>query len=971
MTLIHGFELLHEQAISELNMQAQLFRHAKTGAQLLSLQNDDENKSFGITFKTPPGDSTGVAHILEHSVLCGSRKYPLKEPFIELAKGSFKTFLNAMTGDTATYYPVASTNLQDFYNLIDVYLDCVLYPNLTAHTFAQEGWHYELESADELLIFKGVVFNEMKGYYSTPDVRLYNYAQQTLFPDNTYGFDSGGDPKVIPDLTYEYFKDFHQRFYHPSNARIAFYGDDLPEERLRVMNEWLQDFEPREIDTHIEPQARFKAPKQFAFPYAVEPDSPNADKGMVMIGWMLDQTVDPELLLALSILGYVLIQTPASPLRKALLDAELGEEVVGGESGGLQHAFYAGLKGIAVDAAPKVEQLIFETLREQTAKSIDPQTIEAAVNTIEFHLRENNTGSFPRGLAIMFQALEVWIYDGNPFDVLAFETPLAAIKARLAVGERVFENLIQTYLLDNPHHTTVVLQPDPDLAKREAAAEEARLQAVRAAMSEAELQAVIDDTHELQRLQELPDSSAALATIPRLRLDDLDKLNRTIPFALIDPPATPSILYHDLFTNGIIYADLGLNLHQLPQELLPYVSLFGRALTQIGTEQEDYVRLTQRIGSKTGGLWQQGVTTSRRNETDSASWLFLRGKALPTQAADLLAIMRDVLLEVRLDNQGRFRQMALEEKARLESRLGFSGAGFVQARLNARFSEAGWAGEQMGGISYLFFLRELCQQIDNDWPAVLAKLEQIRSILVNREAVLCNVTTDDANWQRLSPQLDELLAALPTAPVKLAPWQPQQLAANEGLTVPTQVNSVGKAANLYDLGYKLHGSALVIYKYLRTSWLWEQVRMKGGAYGAHCGFDHITGVFGYLSAQDPNLLDTLEAFNQTPNFLREVELDEAEVTRSIIGAISDMDSYQLPDAKGWTSMARYIIGETDENRQKLRDEILSTSLKDFRAFADELEKVNEAGRVVVLTSPETLETVSKERPNWLSVTKVL
>ncbi|MBV9470699.1 MAG: insulinase family protein, partial [Abitibacteriaceae bacterium] len=435
MTLIHGFELLHEQAIPELQTKAQLFRHAKTGAQLLSLQNDDENKAFGITFKTPPEDSTGVAHILEHSVLCGSRKFPLKEPFIELAKGSFKTFLNAMTGDTATYYPVASTNLQDFYNLIDVYLDCVLYPQLSPHTFAQEGWHYELETSDAPLAFKGVVFNEMKGYYSSPDVRLYNYAQQSLFPDNVYGFDSGGDPKAIPDLTYEYFKGFHQRFYHPSNARIAFYGDDPPEERLRLMDTWLRDFEPREIRAAIEPQPRFKEPKRFTHPYAVEPDGPNADKGMVMVGWMLDQTVDPEALLALSIFGYVLIQTPASPLRKALLDSKLGEEVVGGENGGLQHSFYAGLKGIAVEDAAKIEQLIFDTLREQVQNGIDPQTVEAAMNTIEFHLRENNTGSFPRGLALMFRALETWIYDGNPFDVLAFEAPLAAIKARLAAGE--------------------------------------------------------------------------------------------------------------------------------------------------------------------------------------------------------------------------------------------------------------------------------------------------------------------------------------------------------------------------------------------------------------------------------------------------------------------------------------------------------------------------------------------------------
>ncbi len=475
-TLVHGFELVREQEVSEYNSTARLYRHAKTGAELLSLANADENKVFGITFRTPPRDSTGVAHILEHSVLCGSRKYPVKAPFVELMKGSLATFLNAMTFPDKTCYPVASTNLQDFYNLVDVYLDAVFYPRITPRTLEQEGWHYELESVDAPLSYKGVVYNEMKGNYSSPDYILGELSQRSLFPDTTYGEDSGGDPKHIPDLTYDSFKAFHERCYHPSNALIYFSGDDPSEERLRLLDRWLSAFEPIEPKAIPALQPRFPSPKPLAATYA---GNRSGKTGMVTVNWMLDEITDAETGLALSILEHALMGTPASPLRKALIDSGLGEDVTGGLERALrQGTFSVGLKGIDPGDAGKVEALILHTLAALAEKGIDRLTIEATMNTAEFRLRENNTGGFPQGMALMFRALEGWTYGRDPAAPLAFERPLASLKARLESGERVFEAMIRRLLLTNTHRTTVVLQADPEQAEREAAASRAHLDAI-------------------------------------------------------------------------------------------------------------------------------------------------------------------------------------------------------------------------------------------------------------------------------------------------------------------------------------------------------------------------------------------------------------------------------------------------------------------------------------------------------------
>jgi Zn-dependent M16 (insulinase) family peptidase len=972
MTDMHGFELKREQDIAELKTVARLYRHTKTGAELLSLLNDDENKVFGITFRTPPTDSTGLPHILEHSVLCGSRKYPVKEPFVELLKGSLQTFLNAFTYPDKTCYPVASQNLQDFYNLIDVYLDAVFYPRLTPPVFQQEGWHFELEDPDQPLRYKGVVFNEMKGAYSSPDHVLGQYSFQSLFPDTPYGFDSGGHPRQIPDLTFERFQDFYKKYYHPSNARFYFWGDDDPQRRLRLLKDYLDDFEPRATESFIPLQSAFDSPHRLTRPFVAGDGGGAGSKGMITLNWLLTETRNATSNYALRILAYILVGMPASPLRKALIDSGLGEDLAGEGLGTelRQMYFSTGLKGIDIQNGNRIEALVLETLEGLARKGIDARTVEAALNTIEFRLRESNTSRLPRGLALMLLSLSTWLYDEDPMALLAFEAPLRAIKSNVKQNPLFFEEMIHDLFLTNPHRTTLIFEPDPGLRETEETLEKESLVQAASAMGPDKRRAVLETTRELRHLQETPDPPEALATLPMLRLDDLDKKNKEIPVSVSQRKGT-RLLFHELFTNAIAYLDLGFDLRSLPEAYVPYVPLFGRALLEMGTDKEDFVSFTQRINRKTGGIHAQWFTSAVKDASRSAAWLFLRGKAMVPQSGDLVDILGDAILRVQLDNRDRFRQMLFEEKARAEQRLIPSGHLVVNLRLRAPFDAAHWATEQMEGISQLFFLRGLAETVEKDWSKVLAILQHMHRILINQRLALFNITLDGEDWPRFEPHFNGLVDALPEGPVTEAPWSSKGPSRFEGMTVPSQVNYVGKGADIYSLGYRFHGSALVITRYLRTAWLWDRVRVQGGAYGAFCLLDRLSGVLTFVSYRDPNLAKTLDVFDHTGQFLREVPLSKEELTKGIIGAIGDLDAYMLPDAKGYASMLRYLTSDTDVARQRMRDEVLGTQLAHFREFAQVLERVKEKGVVKVLGAPNAVEEVSKAYPGSVDVFPVL
>jgi Zn-dependent M16 (insulinase) family peptidase len=959
MKLTHGFELLEARDTAEIRSRVLWYRHSRTGAELLSVVSDDENKAFGVTFRTPPPDSSGIAHILEHSVLCGSERYPVKEPFVELLKGSLHTFLNAMTFPDKTCYPVASVNLRDFYNLVDVYLDAVFHPRLTPQVLAQEGWHYEIAAPDGPLTLKGVVYNEMKGVYSSPDSLLGEWSQQSLFPDTVYGLDSGGHPLRIPTLTFEAFLDFHRRYYHPSNARFFFSGDDDPEERLRRIDAVLSGYDRIEPRSAIPEQAPFPAPRRREERFPVDPASPDRDNGFASINWMLGAVGSAERVFELSLLSYVLVGTAASPLRKALIESGLGEDLAmaGLDPQLKQLTFSVGLRGMAPEDADRFERLTFDTLREIAQKGPDPALVEAGLNSTEFALRENNTGRFPRGLALMLRSLTLWLHDRDPFEMIAFEKPLAALKARWAREPGFLQDAIRDLLLSNPHWTRIVLRPDAALAGERQREESDRMASVLAGLDGAGRAEVAETARKLHAAQEAPDSPEHLASIPSLQLADLDRENRGIPCE-IRPAGETDILWHDLFTGGLVYLELALPLRVLPLRLLPYVSIFGRMLFETGAGDEDYVAFTHRIGRWTGGAGASEEVLTRSADRKASPWLMVGGKATVERSRKLTEILRDALLGARLQDRARVSQMVLEEKADLESGLIPSGNRIVAGRLDASLTEAGRILETTGGIDYLEFIRALARRVEDDWAGVLADLEEIRLRLVRRNGALLNVTAAASDWPALHEALEPFLDALPVRTGADESWPGPNPGEPEALSAPSTVHFVGLAADLYAGGYAFHGSALVIARLLSTSWLWDRIRVQGGAYGAACRMDRTTGVIGFTTYRDPNLEQSLDTIQASGGFLRDREIRDPELTRAIIGAIGDWDTYRLPDAKGRVSLARHLIGDDEARRQKVREEILGTRPRHLREFGELLSAVLPRGRVAVLgpdTAAERLE----------------
>ena len=956
----HHFTLIKETQIPELKSTARLYRHEITGARLLSVINDDENKCFSINFRTPPQDSTGVAHILEHSVLNGSQKYPVKEPFVELLKGSLATFINAMTFPDKTCYPVASQNTRDFYNLIDVYMDATLHPMISPMTFQQEGWHYEIGELGDPLTYKGVVFNEMKGAYSSPD-RVQEQAILTaLFPGHTYGLSSGGAPEHIPDLNYEQFKTFHETWYHPSNAFIFFYGNDDPETRLELMEGYLKPYQAIKVDSTIAPLKALQDPVYMEVPYDAGQDAPDTKKSYFTINWVLPDHLDPVLLFSLDVLAHILIGTPASPLRKALIDSGLGEDLTGLGLEKNEHReilFSTGLKGIASTDVAKIKMIILDSLEKLASEGIERGTIDAALNTLEFQLRENNTGGYPRGLAMMERVMTTWLYDQDPLVAIAFEKPFLAIKQKRVQDEHYFEGLIQKYLLDNPFRADLLLLPDGNLAKAREEDEKARLDGIRSDLTEAEIQKLINSTLVLKQRQETPDTAEVLATLPVLKLDDLDKKNKALPLDVEEHEGV-EVIRHDLFTNGIVYLDLGFDLGVLPAELLPLVSVFGRALLEMGTDSEDYIKLSQRIGQHTGGIVSQPLCLNGYQNDRSITKLFLSAKATLEQSGEMLAILHDILLTARLDNAERFKHIVLEQKAGIETQLPMRGDLFAYKRLNAHFTRTGWVAEQIGGVTALLNLRMLVEEIDQDWKAVLSRLELMRSLLIGRLGLIVNVTMDGGDWKVFSRHMDDLLEKLPDVALEKKQWTLQHPVSQEGLAIPTQVNYVGEAVNLYTAGYQLDGSADVIFNYLVMTYLWEKVRVQGGAYGIFSPFDRNSGILALLSFRDPNLASTLAVYKGASDFLKKLDTDrlsDEELVKGIIGAIGQLDAYQLPDAKGFSSMLRHMSGETDEMRQLFRDQVLTTTRADFNALGSVLENAMKSGVVAVVGAKETLE----------------
>jgi len=819
-----------------------------------------------------------------------------------------------------------------------------------------------LNKIEDPLIYKGVVFNEMKGVYASADSILGEQSQRVLFPDITYGVDYGGDPRHIPDLTWKQLRDFHARYYHPSNARIYFYGDDDPEERLRLMDEYLSEYDRETIDSAIPTQPAKHLPRETVLPY---PAGGEDGTSYLTVNWRLDAIANAEEMMGLRLLDHILTKTPASPLRKALLDSGLGDDLtgVGLETQILQPFFSTGMKGIKKGDEERVVELIDQTLRLLAGKGLDPLTIEASINTEEFHYRELNTGSYPRGLSMMIATMQTWLYDGDPLSPIRYAEPFRQIRDRLKRGEKYFEALIQKWLIANPHRTTLVLKPDPDLKNRHDREEEIKLAAIKKELSPGQLQSIMESTATLKQRQATPDSPEALRCLPTLARGDLDRKNRLIPTETGSLEEVP-YLFHALFTQGIAYLDLGFDLSMLPDELLGVARLWSRALTETGTASEDYVSLSQRIGRLTGGIHPEFYMTSMaENPDDGACWIFLRGKATDDRLHELLSILHDVLSGPRLDLQDRIKQLIAEEKAGLESSIIPSGHRFVAQRLRARFNRFDWVQEQISGVSALEHMRRLSDRVRDDWTGLRADLKKVHELLTSRKHMLINLTADPSCRHALENRLKAFVRDHhnSTSPHKTGGTSLKPDVSPEALLIPAQVNYVGKSINLIREGFPVTGHSLVVNRYIRSAWLWDRVRVQGGAYGGFSMLDSRSGQLVMTSYRDPNLAKTLAVYDETAGYLKSLKIDEREVDQAVIGAIGDMDAYLLPDAKGFLALGRYLSGDTPERRQKLRDEVLTTRLEHFHAFGNQLESLAARGHIVVMGAAEKMTELPQAR----------
>jgi len=1002
-----AFEVVSKDFVKEYGSDCTIYRHRKTGAELLSVKNDDDNKVFGITFRTPPSDSTGVAHILEHSVLCGSKKYKTKEPFVQLLQGSLQTFLNAFTYPDRTCYVLASQNTKDFYNMINVYTDAVFNPRAVSdpRVHAQEGWHFELEDKNQPLTYKGVVYNEMKGVYSSPDSIMMRDAQQALFPENTYGVDSGGSPVDIPNLSFEQFVEFHSKFYHPANSRIFFWGDDNVNDRLKIMDEYLSEFESSptsKVSSQIEWQKKvFSEPRWAKYPYPIGADQPETH--MVMVEWLMnDSDFSPAEELTAGILDHLLMGTAQSILYKTLIESGLGAETVGGGLSDelLQATFSAGLKGVKPEDSKEVENLVLRTLQTVSEDGFADDDIAAAMNTIEFRLREFNTGSFPKGLSFMLGAMSKWIYGGSPTEALKFEEPLRELKAKITEsGSEVFKDFVRDYLVNNSHRLTIEMVPSATMEEEEIKREEDLLATIKASFDDSQLDKIIQDTTELKAFQATEDSSEARSTIPSLELSDLKREVTEYPIDVSEneDESGVTVLRHELSsTAGIVYVNFGIDVSRIPFEDLPLLKLFTRIMTQTGAGEYSDVDLSRMIGTHTGGVSAnfslrtvnsdsiaQGVVNDSEH---MISKIFITGKATSDKVAELFSIFNLILTDANLDSKKKVIEMLKETKSGLQSSIQNSGHSYSNTRMKARYSISSYLSEKIGGITSLEIIDALLKEAEEDWDSVLNRMKNIRNIMLDndtsRSGMLLDLTGDSDVLTAIQPEVKAFLKQLPgdCNGAKLQnfydtphPWatiakgemSSGNLLKNEGFVVPTQVSYVGKALRLYENGEKVPGSTSVVSRFLRTGYLWDHVRVIGGAYGGMCSFSakDNDGVFTFVSYRDPNLDQTLDVYDGAADALLEaaelLERDEKELATALIGAVGDMDGALSPDQKGNVAFNRWISRESPEERQKFRDEVLNTKPSDFKDFAMRLKALKQPS-VAVVSSSSAFDSSTKE-----------
>ena len=933
--IIHGFELKKISEIAEVSAKTFEFEHIKTGAKLFYLAANDDNKVFYIAFRTPPKDDTGVAHIVEHSTLCGSKKYPLKEPFVELVKGSLNTFLNAMTYPDKTVYPVASRNAKDFRNLQDVYLDAVFYPAMqtTPEILMQEGWHYEIENPDAPLTYSGVVYNEMKGALSSPDDILARKSMHELFPDNCYGFESGGDPESIPNLTQEDFINFHKKFYHPSNSYIYLYGDlDLDEQLKYLDDEYLSKFEKISTDSEIKLQPQFADIKKISDVYPIGEDESADEKTFISLNLLTGKISDSTDMLGLDILNHALFQTPAAPIKKILIDSGLGKDVDSGlEEDLIQPAFNITLNGSEKSRADEFYNLVMDAMKNLVANGIDKTLLQASVNLYEFKLREADFGFAPKGLIYGLRILRTWLYDGDANIYLRYEDDLQKIKSGL--NENYFENLLQKYFIDNPHKVLITLAPDKNVGKIRDKKVSDKLAEIKSKMTAAELENVIETAKKLKLRQQSPETPEALETIPLLKLSDIKKSPEVLPLKFRDLDGT-RILDSNVDTHGIIYTIFYFDAAKVPQNKYFQALLLNSLLGRIDTKKHSYEDLANLMNLNIGGFGSAIHADSKNGEPNSfMPRLRVYSKCLESKISDMSDILIEIFTESIFTNKKRIREIIEEDKIGLEMSLQNYAPTIISNRIESYQTAAG-AYNDAQILPHYNYLKDLLKDFDAKFDNLVDDLQDVYNRLLNRNGLVVSVTCTDDLYKKFVPDLTKILKSLPVDEYPVANYDYPLTAKNEGLYSQSRVQYVGKGANFINLGFEYSGVMNVLETILRYEYFWLKIRVQGGAYGAFVHFNRNGSIF-FGSYRDPNLKETLNIFDKTADFLKNFDVSDREMDKYIIGTFSKIDKPLTPSLKGQLAADFCLKNITYDDRQKSRTEILSARQKDIR----ELEKI--------------------------------
>lgn len=944
------YEILDEHRVEDVQSDGFILRHKKSGARIAILSNNDDNKVFYIGFRTPPEDETGVPHIIEHTTLCGSKKFPVKDPFIELAKGSLNTFLNAMTYPDKTVYPVASCNDQDFKNLMDVYLDAVFNPNITKYEeiFKQEGWHYELTGKDDELKINGVVYNEMKGAYSSPDEVLSSQIYRSLFPDNTYSKDSGGNPEYIPKLTYEAYLDFYHKYYHPSNSYIYLYGDMDVVERLEWLDkEYLSLYDYKKVNSEINKQPAFDEIKNVEAQYSITMDDSQENKTYLSYNRVVGDSLDEMLYQAFDVLDYALVSSPGAPVKQALIDAGIGDDVYGSyDAGILQPVFSFVAKNANASQADEFESIIENTLKEVVKTGINKEALLAGINSSEFKFREADFGQFPKGLLFGLNCLDSWLFDDmKPF--IHLECLGTFAKLRKAVDTDYFEKLIQEYLLDNTHGSSVTVKPKRGLGNEREEALAKELSDYKASLSDEEIKKLIEDTEHLKKYQEEPSSDEDLRKLPMLTRADMKK--NAMPFSNIeDELLDVKVVRHDIESNGIDYISFLFDAGDFAQSELGYLGFFTNALGLVSTEKYSYTDLANATNIYTGGI--STGTASHPDIKDRNNFVFkfeVKLKVLEKNLDKALELMEQMLLTSDFTDTKRLGELVAQIKARLQANLSSSGHLVAAMRSMSSFSRYALYQDELKGVAFYRSICRIEKELSESPKSVSDKLAAIAKKLFARNRMLISFTGNNEAYGNAKPSLEKVIAGYNKMSAIGNQAEVHFNTAKEAFIDASQIQYVAKTGDFICEGYEYTGALRLLRIILSYDYLWINVRVKGGAYGCMNTFLR-SGESYFVSYRDPNLSDTLDVYDRIPEYIKSFSPDERDMTKYIIGTFSALDTPMNPEAKGSRSLSAYLEGITYEQIQKERNEILNAQPEDIRRLADLVEAVLKKDSICVI-----------------------